>query len=105
MISQNMLTQKGRIYRFVEDNTKSFVQHNEAFIAEYDCYVARKSDTQVQTDAANNIITDMEVYMNLPADIKSGDRFECDGESFTVGYVYKPLNRHIQADLKRKVEA
>ena len=106
MISPNMLPQTVRIYRTVEDNTYSFEQTTEELIGEYACYLAQKRQpTQYQVTPQNIVSCTMELIMNLPADIKSGDRACVDGEDFLVGYVRKPLNRHIQADLYLEVEA
>ena len=106
MISLNMLPQKVQVYRTVTDNTYSFEQTTEQFVGEYACYLAQKKQaTQIQTSSMNIITCNMELLMNLPADIKSGDRACVDGENYIVGYVRKPLNRHIQADVYLEVEA
>lgn len=106
MISINMLPQSVQIYRTLEDNSHSFVQSTEALIGEYRCYLAQKRQpTQIQTPAQHVITCNLELLLNLPADIKSGDRACVDGENYIVGYVRKPLNRHIQADLYLEAEA
>ena len=106
MISLNMLPQKVQVYRTVTDNTYSFEQTTEQFVGEYTCYLAQKRQaTQIQMPAQHIITCSMELLMNLPADIKSGDRACVDGENYIVGYVRKPLNRHIQADAYLEVEA
>lgn len=106
MISPNMLPQTAQIYRTVEDNSHSFVQSTEALVGEYRCYLAQKRQaTQYQSPAQNIITCSMELFTNLPADIKSGDRACIDGEDYTVGYVHKPLGRHVQADLYLEAEA
>ena len=106
MISANMLPQTVQIYRTVEDDTYSFVQPVEALIGEYACYLAQKRQaTQLQLTPQHIVTCHMELLLNLPADIKSGDRARVDGEDYIVGYVRKPLNRHIQADLYLEVEA
>lgn len=106
MISPNMLPQTVRIYRTVSDNTYSFEQTHEELVGEYACYLAQKREaTQLQFTPQHIITCNMELLLNLPADIKSGDRACVDGEDFTIGYVRKPLSRHIQADLYLEVEA
>lgn len=106
MISLNMLPQKVQVYRTVTDNTYSFEQTTEQLVGEYACYLAQKRQAaQIQTPAQHIITCSMELLMNLPANIKSGDRACVDGENYIVGYVRKPLNRHIQADVSLEVEA
>jgi hypothetical protein len=106
MISANMLPQTVQIYRTVEDSTRSFIQTSEVLVGEYPCYLAQKRQpTQLQLTPQNIVTCSLELLMNLPADIKSGDRANVDGADYTIGYVRKPLNRHIQADLYLEVEA
>jgi len=100
MISPNMLPQTCQVFRTVADESKSYVTTDEQLIGEYACYISqKKSGQQVQLRPQNVVSVDLEVLMNLPADIQQGDRLECDGVSYSVGFIYKPANRHIQADL------
>lgn len=106
MISPNMLPQTCKIYRNVNDESKSYVTSDEQLIGEYACYISTpKSIRQMQSSPENIVSADLEVLMNLPADIKPGDRLECDGESYSVGFVHKPANRHIQAYIRCNGEA
>ena len=106
MISANMLTQSCSVYRLAEDNSHSFVQQTEQLVGTYSCYLSQKRQAvQYQTNPQHIIICTMELLLNLPADIKKGDRVEVEGESYAVGYIRKPLSRHIQADLYLEDEA
>jgi len=105
MISANMLSQTVQIYRTVSDNTYSFEQTTEELVGEYACYLAQKRQaSQLQLTPQNIVTCNMELLLNLPADIKMGDRAVVDGESYAVGHVRKPLNRHLQADLYLEAE-
>ena len=106
MISPNMLPQTVQVYRTAEDNSHSFVQSTETLIGEYRCYLSQKREATQRQLAPQHIITcNLELLLNLPADIRSGDRACVDGEDYIVGYVRKPLNRHVQADLYLEAEA
>ena len=106
MISSSMLCQTCRIHRTVTDETKSYVTTSEVPIGEYPCYISQKQTAlQVQSDTQHWVSADLQAFLNLPADIRQGDRLECEGTFYTVGLVYKPANRHIQADIRRQDES
>lgn len=106
MITANMLTQSCKVYRLVDDSSHSFVQQSEQLVGTYPCYLSQKRQpVQYQTNPQHLIICTMELLLNLPADIKKGDRVDVEGESYAVGYIRKPLNRHMQVDLYLEDEA
>ena len=106
MISSFMLPQTCRIFRTAEDGSQSFVTTQERLIGEYPCYISQKqSVVQSQADTQHIVTANLEVLMNLPADIVSGDRLESESRSYVVGLVYKPANRHIQADIHQEEES
>lgn len=106
MISSSMLPQTCKIYRTTTDNAKSYVTTITELIAEYPCYLSHRSEPkQLQLNPQLSVTSYFNLFLNLPADILSGDIVEIDNESFTVGYVYQPFNRHIEADLYLEVEA
>ena len=106
MISTNMLPQLCLIFRTVVDESQSFVSTSEIQVGEYPCYISQKrSGSQEQGNPQHTVSANMEVLMNLPADIRPGDRLECEGIDYIVGLVYKPANRHIQADISQTDES
>ena len=105
MISPFMLPQKCRIHRIVSDETQSFVTTENRLVGEYPCYVSQKQTASQSQDGVRTLVTsNLEVLMNLPADIQQGDKLECEGTTYSVGLVYKPANRHIQADIHAEDE-
>ena len=106
MISAHMLPQKCLIFRTVVDESESYVSTSEVLVGEHDCYISQnRAAVQEQGSPQHSVSVNLEALMNLPADIKSGDRLSCEGEDYTVGHVYKPANRHIQAGISQQEES
>lgn len=76
-------------------------------IKQFPCRIARnKNYAYPFTDFANVTIDGrLRGYFEIDADIKKGSVVEVERTNYIVGMVYKPMNHHIECDLRVQEEA
>lgn len=96
----NHLYQTGNIYRTSKQKSKSYITSQDILVGTYSCRISRSSVITIK-NAPNTVQQgQMRAYFNIIADVRDGDRLECDGRNYNIMFVYKPGNHHIEADIK-----
>lgn len=75
----------------------------------YPCMVAKKgkSYSGYVSNFGPNTGTqiDMRAFFEIDADIKQGDSIMVNGEHFIAGLIYRPMNHHIEVDMRLEKES
>jgi hypothetical protein len=95
----NMLNQTGNVYRAVKSKVKSYVTNSDRLIGTYPCRISRSSVQTIKGSPNTVQQGQMRAYFNTDADVRDGDRLECDGRDYNIMFVYKPNNHHLEVDL------
>lgn len=75
-------------------------------VQQFPCRVSRKNHAYPFT-APSNVTIDgsFRGYFEIDAEIKKGSVVEVEGTNYIVGMIYKPMNHHIECDLRVQEEA
>lgn len=75
-------------------------------VKEFPCRVARTSKAFPIITSSNTAINpQLRAYFEIDADIKEGSVIHVEDMKYIVGFIYKPMNHHIECDVSISMEA